>query len=290
MLILNYSKPIYSYKFPDTLPYSPYPYSILSYYFHKSFPEQECTPNGMQTQTLKIDYSQKTQTKNEFRVGWHFNSEMEIPSHLMPSVGGEVQIARCLPPGRWVFLGKGNVERMNGNMIEALITGMEYKGTSPGKIPQDVVETGNMYWRPMAGDSIFPLQKYVNKKISITPKFEISSQELFVSQDLNQFSYEISKQGEDLLKEKFDYFKHKNGRLLVEGFILAAGNSDDLRIESLMRAQTIAKYLSNTFNIDSNQIIAIGYGNDWLEKGMQPVKNWPNKNITNGIILKILPD
>ena len=285
--IHNYSCP---YSFPDSFPYSSYPYSIVSYFFHKSYPEQECTPKGIQSQTLKLDYSERTQNKNEFRVGWSFYSESEIPSYLKPSVGGEVQIVRCLPPGKWVFLGKGNVEGINGNIVEAVINGFEYQGSPPGKFPQDFVETGNMYWRPMAGDSVYPVQKNINKKVAISPKFEISSQELFVSQDLNQFSYELSKQGEELLKEKFSYFKNMNGRMLVEGFILTSGNREELRIESLMRAQAISKYLANIFKLDQNQIIAIGYGNDWLQEGMQPVKNWPQKNIINGIILKMLPD
>jgi hypothetical protein len=280
----------YPYRFPDSFPYSAYPYSILSYYFHKSYPEQECTPKGIPSQTLRLDYSERTQTKNEFRVGWKYYSESEIPSYLKPSIGGEVQIVRCLPPGKWVFLGKGNVEGINGNIVEAIIHGFEYQRSSPGKFPQDFVETGNMYWRPMSGDSVYPIQKYITKKIAISPRFEISAQELFVTQELNQFSYEISKQGEELLKEKFSYFKNMNGRMLVEGFILTPGNREELRIESLMRAQAISKYLTDVFKLDSNQIIAIGYGNDWLQTGMREVKSWPQKEITNGIVLKMLPD
>lgn len=289
-LLSSFSNFCYSYTFPDFFPYSSYPYSIVSYLFHKSYPEQECTPKGLQSQTLRLDYSARTQTKNEFRVGWSYYSESEIPSYLKPSIGGEVQIVRCLPPGKWVFLGKGNVEGINGNIVEAIINGFEYQGSPPGKFPQNFVDTGNIYWRPMAGDSVFPVQKNVNKKIAISPKFELSSQEIFVSLELNQFSYEISPQGEELLKEKFSYFKNMNGRILVEGFILTSGNREDLRIESLMRAQAISKYLANTFKLNQNQIIAIGYGNDWLQTGMQPVKNWPQKDITNGIILKMLPD
>ncbi len=280
----------YPYRFPDTYPYSAYPYSIVSYFFHKSYPEQECTPKGIPSQTLKLDYSQRTQTKNEFRVGWSYYSESEVPSYLKPSIGGEVQIVRCLPPGKWVFLGKGNVEGINGNIVEATIHGFEYQGMPPGRFPQDFVETGNIYWRPMAGDSVYPIQKSVTKKIAISPRFEISSQDLFVTQELNQFTYEISKQGEELLKEKFSYFKNMNGRLLVEGFVLTTGNREELRLESLMRAQAISKYLANIFKLNQNQVIAIGYGNDWLQTGMQPVKSWPQKEITNGIILKMLPD
>ena len=80
-----------------------------------------------------------------------------------------------------------------------------------------------------------------------------------------------------------------NGRILIEAFILASGNREQLRIESLMRAQSISKYLAGLYNIESNQIVTIGYGNDWIQSGLQPVKGWPNNNVTSGIIIRMLP-
>jgi outer membrane protein OmpA-like peptidoglycan-associated protein len=147
-----------------------------------------------------------------------------------------------------------------------------------------------MFWQPMAGDSVFPIQRNINKKLTITPRFELSSQDIFVTLELNQYSYEISKQGENILKEKFSYFKNLSGRLLVEGFVYKSGNREELRIESLMRAQAVSKYIANNFNIDPGQVIAIGYGNDWMQPGMQPVNNWPIQNITSGIVIKMMPE
>ncbi|WP_397600717.1 OmpA family protein [Silvanigrella sp.] len=285
LLFPNYG---YSYKFPDSIPYTPY--SSKSTYFHKSYPEQECTPKGMDTQTLRLEFSQRTKIINEFRVGWNYYSSSEIPNYLKPTIGGEIQVARCLPPGKWAFLGKGNVIGINGNIVEALIKGYEYKASSAGKIPIDFVDTGNMYWRPMAGDVIFPVEKIINKKLTVSPKIELSFQDLFISVDLNQYSYELSKQGEEILKDKFEKFKNLNGKMLIEGFILTSGNREELRIESLMRAQSVSKYLANTFNINENQIISIGYVNDWIQSGMQPVKSWPNKEMTHGIVLRMIPE
>ena len=288
--ILNLFLPLncYPYKFPDSFPYTPY--SVNSNFFHKSYPEQECTPKEMDTQTLRLEYSQRTQTKNQFRVGWNYYSVNEVLGYLKPTVGGEVQVARCLPPGKWAFLGKGNVVGINGNYVEAIINGHEYIGKSAGKIPDDMIETGNMYWRPMAGDVIFPVEKTIHKKLTISPKIELSFQQLFISENLNQYSYELSKQGEEILKDKFEKFKNLNGKLLIEGFILKSGNREELRIESLMRAQSVSKYLTNEFNINENQIVSIGYGNDWLKTGMQPIKIWPNKETSHGIILRMLPE
>lgn len=93
----------YSYTYPYPFPYASYPFSIISYFFHKSYPDDECTPQGLQTQTLKLSYSQRTQNSNEFHVGWDIYTEKELASYQKPSIGGEVLIARCLPPGKWVF-------------------------------------------------------------------------------------------------------------------------------------------------------------------------------------------
>lgn len=290
LLILSNDELCFSYQFQDPIPNTNYLNNINNNYHHKTYPEEDCSPHEISIQTIKLDYSLRTKIKNEFKVGWNYYSSLEIPAFLKPTIGGEVQIMRCLPPGKWVFLGKGNVEKINGNSVEALISGYDEKHVSSGKIPQNFVETRNMFWRPMAGDSVFPIQKNISKKIIISPKFELATHDIFTSLELNKYSFEISSQGEELLKEKFSYFKNFNGRLLVEGFILSSNNREELRIESLMRAQAVAKYLQDIFNLDEDKIIAIGYGNDWLKTGMQPVKSWPQKNISSGIVLRLMPN
>ncbi|WGL61236.1 hypothetical protein QEJ31_06480 [Pigmentibacter sp. JX0631] len=278
---------IFAYKFPESFPYSPL--SKREYYTHKTYANEECTPKEIDPQQMKLAIVEKLVGSNEYKVGWDFYTGQEIPTYLRPAVGGEVQIMRCLPPGKWVFVGKGNVTGVNGNIVEALISGASDIESQYGKIPNEYITTANIYWKPMVGDTIFPIEKHINRKISISPRVEISFQDLFISSDLNQFSYEISKQGEDILKEKFNQFKKLNGRILIEAFILSSGNREQLRIESLMRAQSISKYLANLYNIESNQIVTIGYGNDWIQSGLQPVKGWPNNNVTSGIIIRMLP-
>ncbi len=277
-----------AYQFPKPLPYAPFLNN--ENYTHKTYSNQECTPKEMDPQNLKIEYAEKLGPNSEYKVGWNFYSEQEVPAYLKPSVGGEVHIVRCLPPGKWVFLGKGNVTGINGNMVEAIITSPLKISAQFGKIPAEFISSGNMYWRPMVGDTIYPVDKVINKKITLSPRIEIPFHDLFISMDLNQYSYEISKQGEDILKEKFTAFLKANGRLLIEAFILTSGNREQLRIESLMRAQSISKYLANLYNIDPNQIVTIGYGNDWLQSGLQPVKGWPKQNVTSGIIIRLLPE
>ncbi|MGY3802946.1 OmpA family protein [Pigmentibacter ruber] len=277
----------FAYKFPEAFPYSPL--SRREYYTHKSYANEECTPKEIDPQQIKLSIVEKLIGNSEYKIGWNFYTEQEIPAYLRPTVGGEVQVMRCLPPGKWVFVGKGNVTGINGNIVEAVISGFSDIETQFGKIPAEFISSGNIYWKPMVGDTIFPVEKHINRKIAISPRVEIPFQDLFISSDLNQYSYEISKQGEDILKEKFSQFKKLNGRILIESFILTSGNREQLRIESLIRAQSVSKYLANLYNIESNQIVTIGYGNDWLQSGLQPIKGWPNNNITSGIIIRMLP-
>jgi hypothetical protein len=75
---------------------------------------------------------------------------------------------------------------------------------------------------------------------------------------------------------------------LIEGFVSSPGDKEELRIESLIRAQTVQKYFINTFQLHSSQIIAVGYGSDGLQTGMVPIKMGPNQKIMNGVRLKMI--
>ncbi|WP_338636094.1 OmpA family protein [Spirobacillus cienkowskii] len=291
IIILSFSLYIqcFAYTAANSVVYLNIPKLYINNFSHKTYSEENCYSRGAdEVKTIKINYSQRTDNPNEYKVGWNYQIETELAHYLKPTLGGEVQIMRCLPPGKWVFLGKGNVENLNGNNVEARIYGIDTKSIESDKTFNHLVETKNLYWRPMVGDIVFPLQKVINKKIAISPKIELASEEIFISSELNQFSYEISKQGEELLKEIFEIFKNKRGRLIIEGYVLTSGNREDLRIESLMRAQAVLKFLANTFELDQTQIIAVGYGNDWFKPGMQRLKTWPKKNIISGITIKML--
>ncbi|KAB8031061.1 OmpA family protein [Fluviispira multicolorata] len=264
--------------------------SLISYFFQTSYPIEECTPTGLATQSIKLTYSERSNIKNEFLVSWDLYSNKKIAYYQMPTVGGEVQIARCLPPGRWVFLGRGNVESINGNTVEAIIKGIDITQYPAGKYPRKFIEMGNLYWRPMAGDVVFPVEKIISRKILISPKFEIAYENIFTNLGNGNYSFDLTPEGQEYLDDKFSYFKNLNGRLEIDGFYLTSGDKEQLRLESLMRAQAVGNYLVRRFNLNPEQVVTLGYGNDWLQSGMQPVKSWPQKNLMRGVILKLLPE
>lgn len=237
---------------------------------------------------LKLNFSQKSGKKNEFLVGWDFLQNHATLHTQKPEIGGEILILRCLPPGRYVVVAKGRVDRLNGSTIEAQVTSTDYDDIILGQTTQNLVESRNLIWRPMAGDEVFPVYKQIEKVVVASAKFRLSNNDLFIKEGEKGYSLTLSDEGQKLLKEKFAKLKHRNGRLLVEGFTLTSGNREKLRTESFMRAQTVSTFLIREFALEPSQVVSIGYGNDWQQTGMQPVGRYHNDGIDEGIILKIL--
>lgn len=260
-------------------------------YSQKLYPASECSPSEMQNSrdSLEVSYSENLNLDNNFLVGWKLYHDQATHSSLGPMVGGEVQIARCLPPGRWVRLAEGNVEKINGSTVEAVVHASDFKEANFGKIPVEYLRLGNIYWRPMVGDSVFLVQKEVSSKVSINPIVRISTKDLFVNLNDGSYSYSLSENGQNILSQKYNLFKQKNGRLAVEGFVLHSGDREKLRIDSLMRAQAVSNYFVRAFNLTSAQVMAFGYGADWLKVGMQPLTSWPREEINDGIVLRLIP-
>ncbi|MES2614382.1 MAG: hypothetical protein V4591_03095 [Bdellovibrionota bacterium] len=239
---------------------------------------------------LKLNFSQKldqnSEQKNEFLVGWSFMDHHNYNHTQKPELGGDVVVVRCLPPGHYAMIAKGQVENLNGGMIEARVYTTNYDEPVLGKQTQNLVESRNLVWRPMVGDEVIPIYNQVAKIKIISPKFQLSTNELFIKQEDGLYSLALSDDGKNLLREKFEHFKNRNGRLLVEGFILTSGNTEKLRLDSLMRAQTVSTFLIREYSLQPSQVVSIGYGNDWLQTGMQPVGSYPF--VEEGVVLKIL--
>ena len=232
---------------------------------------------------LKLNFSQKSNEKNVFVVGWNLRENHEYLHTQKPELGGEIVILRCLPPGRYVLIAKGSVDKLNGSMVEAQVNSTNYDDIILGKYTQELVESKNLIWRPMVGDEVLPVYKQIEKVLLVSPKFQLSTNDLFRQQEGGGSSLTLSDEGQNLLKEKFEQLKNRNGRLLVEGFILTTGNRDKLRTESLMRAQTVSAFLIHEFSLQPSQVVPIGYGNDWMQTGMQPAQD-----SESGIVLKML--
>jgi hypothetical protein len=264
--------------------------------FHGFVPNSTtpCHPQS-QMRFINIQTSEKTEQKNTYLISWYKKETIEMKSHSEPSrfknkaeLGGEFLVLRCLPPGRFVTIGKGKVERINGNMVEGFV--YSEKDSSPIRNTSALapIESGNLMWRPMAGDSIYPLKKEISKIKSILPQIKLFTNNLFLQDGENHYSYTLSEQGQNKLREAFESLKNKKGRLFVEGFILNSGDRESLKIESLIRAQTVATFLTHEFSLEQNTVVPLGFGNDWRKTGMQAIEENENQNWNNGILLKVL--
>ena len=270
-----------------------------AYGFQSGFSEfnnESCQLNH-DTPSIKLNFSQKLSEKNEqkvekneFLVAWDYLGEHKYYHTQKPEIGGEILIVRCLPPGHYVVVAKGGVDKLNGSMIEAHVTAVNYENIILGKSTQELVESRNLVWRPMVGDEVFPVYKQIEKIVLALPKFQFSNNSLFVKQGDGGYSLDLSEEGQNILREKFGKLKNRNGRLLVEGFILTTGNRDKLRTESLMRAQTVSTFLIREFSLVPSQVVPIGYGNDWIQTGMQSVSSHYSQDLEEGIILKMLQE
>jgi outer membrane protein OmpA-like peptidoglycan-associated protein len=261
--------------------------STAAFSYHKEFRKDTPCREGPE-RNLKLNFSQRSNEKNAFLVGWNLRENHEYLHTQKPELGGEIAILRCLPPGRYVVVARGSVNKLNGSLVEAQVNAVNDNDVILGKATPEWMEAKNLVWRPMVGDEVLPIYKRINKVLVASPQFKFNRDELFVQQEGGGSTYTLSEEGQNLLKEKFERLKNRNGRLLVEGFVLSTGDKDKLRTESLMRAQTVSAFLIREYALQPSQVVPIGYGNDWMETGMQAVNNQNDINTDSGIILKML--
>lgn len=292
LLILSlYNKKLYAETTYSSLIQIPKVYtSMINYQYHLSYSNSECTLSGLENPKINLEYSIKSENNSDYKVAWKIRSEQEIPSYQKIAVGSEITIQRCLPPGYWSLIANGLVTNLNGTLVEAIVTVKNKLVSSYGKINDYEIENKNLFLRPMVGDNVIPLNKTISKKVTINENFLLAVENLFEKDNKNNFSYELSENGEKIIQEKMEKLKNMNGKILIEGFNLNIGNTKEIRIETLIRAQTIAKFIINYYQIDEKKVFAIGYGNDWLKTGMNKNSNGVYSEITNGIIIRKLPE
>jgi hypothetical protein len=136
----------------------------------------------------------------------------------------------------------------------------------------------------MVGDVILPKKITVVKKSFIAPKRVVAFNELFLQALDGSLSFNLSERGGQKVEELVKSFASFKGKLLIEGFELVKGNKEKIRIEALVRAQAVAAYVTQTFNLPDEKVIPISYGNDWLlNKDLDP-------SIDAGLRFRLLVD
>ncbi len=235
---------------------------------------------------LRLIYSQTDSEDNTYNVAWNFEENFMTQHERIPASGEEIAIVRCLPPGHYQTIAQGQVKNLNGRIVFASVKSVSKSRINLAKWTLEDARQGNLFLRPMVGDEIIPINhKIINKKSFIYPVFSLSQEDLFEKSDSENFSLSLSESGREILKNKFMSFAKAAGRIQIQGFALKSGHTQEIREESLLRAQAVASYLEREFELEPGRIVPIGYGNDWYTPGMNQVEQLP----TSGIIMKVLP-
>ena len=246
-----------------------------------------CSLGNARYVTLNYAQKYKDQEKDHFLISWPQKTDQKIPAYHKPALGGLIKIMRCLPPGRFVTVAKGQVTGLNGILVEAQVEAFDYKKSVYGKVFPEEVAMGAILPRPMVGDIVLTEETNISEKLQVNPTLTFFSKDIFKSNAANSYADELSEQGKEKIKQKIEAMRGLEGELVIEGFILEQGNRDELRKRSLLRAQTVAAFIAREYQLESRLVTAIGYGNDWYQKGMV-VQSGLNKAVEDGVRLKLV--
>jgi len=228
-----------------------------------------------------------------YAVYWNAEMNWKPKSDLAPSLGSEFDIMRCLPPGKWVFVGAGIVQNMTGTLGEGFAKAIgpernKLVRTTP--ISEFEIRSSNMYWRPMKGDVILPRQQAIAARQRITPKEFFAYDGLFVRESGNDFTAEISDKGRKSIIAFIDRLRGLTGRIGVEVFSNRPGNRENLREDTQVRANIIARHIVQSLGLRDDSVVAIGLGSSGLPGDSRPVPAWPAREIVDGVVIRILPE
>jgi hypothetical protein len=228
-----------------------------------------------------------------YAVYWNAELEWKPKADLAPTLGSEFDIMRCIPPGKWVFVGAGVVQNMTGSLGEGLakaIAPEPPRATRSAAVSEFEIRSSNMYWRPMKGDLMLPRQQAIATRQRISPKEIFSYESLFVREKGNDFTAEISDKGRKAIASFVDRLRGLSGRIGVEVFSNRTGSREDLREDTQVRANIVARYISQSFGLRDDAVVSIGLGSSGMPSDNRPVPAWPAREISDGVIIRILPE
>jgi hypothetical protein len=182
--------------------------------------------------------------------------------------GAEFDVLRCLPPGRWVALGHGEVVARNGGLVEGVLDVTGEAVSMDSGVQAELVSTGNLHPTPMVGDLVVVRKKEIAQRNGVSPRVTIPVEKLFGgSADGN--AIELTRFGQDSLKRLLlSSFAEARGRLLVEVHARRSGSRTRLREETAQRAKNIEQFLRYEFSLDKEQVVSVGMGSDTYLPGL----------------------
>ena len=131
---------------------------------------------------------------------------------------------------------------------------------------------GNLYPFPMKGDFLIPSVREIEFIPQIREYWTTRMNALF-SQG-NDDSNELSNLGRDLIEKVIqEKFIGKFGRIAIEVNLMRLGNRVDLRQKSQLKAQAIAQYVRQAFDLPFQSVVSLGLGADAMPDKMSPYRD-----------------
>lgn len=209
------------------------------------------------------------------RVAWPLRTSPEdvedtgLPQTLQ--TGSEFDVLRCLPPGRWVALGQGEVLNRNGATVEGLLTAAGSAKSVDRGVSDELVASGNLHPTPMVGDMVVVRRKEIRQVKKIMPRVTIPVSQLFAGADSDGARLELTSSGQESLRHLLnEKFAEAHGKLLIEVHAQRTGSRQQLRAETAQRAESIERFLRYEFGIAKDQLVSVGHGSDGYVPGFVP--------------------
>jgi hypothetical protein len=182
--------------------------------------------------------------------------------------GSEFDVLRCLPPGRWIALGQGEVLARNGALVEGSLTLAGSAKSVDRGVSEELVSAGNLYPMPMVGDVVVVRRKEIQQAKKILPRVTIPVSQLFAGSDKDGAQLELTSSGQESLRQLLsEKFSDARGKLLIEVHAQRTGSRQQLRTETSMRAESIERFLRYEFGIAKDQLVSVGHGSDGFVPG-----------------------
>lgn len=249
-----------------------------------------CAPDAMSAlpdQPVAVTRVERSED-GQVRVMWPLRLGVEegeivaLPRQLQS--GAEFDVLRCLPPGRWVALGQGEVVSRNGELVEGLLS-LSGRGVSVERgVRDELVSSGNLHPTPMVGDLVVVRRKEISQKSGISPRVTITVESIFGGSTSGS-AIEITQLGEESLRNLISgTFAEARGRLLIEVHARRSGSRTKLREETTQRAKSIERYLRYEFSLNPEQVVSVGMGSDTYLPGFVAADE-----ASDVVVLRMLP-
>lgn len=215
----------------------------------------------------------------------------EGSDQVAPVRGAQVEVVRCLPPGRLVQIATGRIEQSDDAFLTAAVFVPHALASQQVEVPQRTLVTNrNLYWRPMRGDLVRVLEPAVTQVKRAWPRIRFDLAEIFTTREGDEGALlSLSTEGRKKLIEAFEPLERHRGRFLIESEQIGGGRAD-LADWTSMRGGIVAQLLSRVFEMEPSRFVVRGMGGHVASEEMIPMRFFGGQLSAGSIVIRVLPE